>query len=67
MTEDLKKHMNTRDQLQRRAKNSKGNAYAWQIYRQKKNFVKNEIIRAKRHHFKNELRENAKILIGSGK
>ena len=60
MTEDLKKHMNTRDQLRRRAKNSKGNAYAWQIYRQKKNFVKNEIIRAKRHHFKNELRENAK-------
>uniref|UniRef100_A0A7M5WX22 Uncharacterized protein n=1 Tax=Clytia hemisphaerica TaxID=252671 RepID=A0A7M5WX22_9CNID len=58
MTEDLKKQMNTRDQLNRRAKKSRNN-YDWQSYRRKKNFVKNEIIRAKRNHFKNELKENA--------
>ncbi|XP_066929954.1 uncharacterized protein [Clytia hemisphaerica] len=51
MTEDLKKQMNTRDQLNRRAKKSRNN-YDWQSYRRKKNFVKNEIIRAKRNHFK---------------
>ena len=58
ITKDLKKHMNTRDQLRRRAKKS-GKTDDWQIYSRKRNFVKNEISRAKRHHFKNQLRENA--------
>ena len=39
MTEDLKKHMNTRDQLKRPAKKS-GNSNDWQIYCRKRNFVK---------------------------
>ena len=59
MTEDLKKHMNTRDQLKHRAKKS-GENCDLQIYCKKRNFVKNEISRAKQNHFKNQLSENAK-------
>lgn len=56
---DLKNHMNNRDQLKRRAKNS-GKTADWRAYTRKRNFAKNEISRAKRSHLQNELRENAK-------
>ena len=51
LNEQVKRHMNARDQLLRKAQKSKKEA-DWRKYRQKRNFVKNEITRTKRHYFK---------------
>ena len=57
LNEQVKRHMNTRDQLLRKAQKSKSHI-DWRNYRIKKNFVKNEINRSKRNYFKSQLREN---------
>ena len=51
LNEQVKRHMNTRDQLLRKAQKSKSHI-DWRNYRRKKNFVKNEINRSKRNYFK---------------
>ena len=57
LNEQVKRHMNTCDQLLRKAQESKSHT-DWRNYRRKKNFVKNEINRSKRNYFKSQLREN---------
>jgi len=54
----LKSEMNSRDQCLRKARKSKVDA-DWKLYKQKRNFVKNEINRAKSSYYKNKLTENA--------
>ena len=57
LTKNVKRHMNIRDQLNRKAQKS-GNRVDWQNFRRKRNFVINEIKRAKRSYFQNQLKEN---------
>ena len=56
LTVEIKRHMNVRDQLKREAKKS-GKQSDWIAYNRKRNFVNNEIKRAKRY-FNTELQEN---------
>ena len=56
LTEEVKRHMNTRDQLNRKAQKS-NNPSDFRNYRKKKNFVTNEINRSKRNYFKTKLQE----------
>ena len=57
LTIEVKRHMNVRDQLKRKAKKS-GKQSDWIAYNRKINFVNNEIKRAKRSYFNTELQEN---------
>jgi hypothetical protein len=57
LNNELKRHMNIRDQLHRRAQKSKHND-DWSAYRRKRNFVKNELVRSKRSYFQSKLVEN---------
>ena len=57
MNEKLKRHMNVRDQLLRKAQKSKRGS-DWTNYRKKRNFVKNEVIRSKKSFFQSKLQEN---------
>eukprot|EP00111_Clytia_hemisphaerica_P010392 TCONS_00030351-protein len=59
LTEEVKRHMNVRDQLNRKAQKH-GRPVDWQNFRRKKNFVINEIKRSKKNYFKNQLKENYK-------
>ena len=54
---DVKKHMNTRDKLLRKAQKSKLEP-DWKAYRKLKNFVINLIKRTERNFFKNKLEES---------
>ena len=58
ITKELTKEMNTRDQLFRKAcKTNKPSD--WDVYKRKRNFIKNEVVRLKRNYFKTKLEENA--------
>ena len=56
LTVEVKRHMNVRDQLKRKAKKS-GKQSDWIAYNRERNFG-NEIKRAKRSYFNTELQEN---------
>ena len=58
ITDKLKKEMNARDKLMRKARKTK-NELDWDSYRRKRNFVNNEIKRSKRTYYKIKLQENA--------
>ena len=47
MSKEIKRHMNIRDQLYRKARKSK-KQLDWVSYKRKRNFVKNEIQRTKK-------------------
>ena len=57
LTVEVKRHVNVCDQLKREAKKS-GKQCDWIAYNRKRNFVNNEIKRAKRSYFNTELQEN---------
>ena len=57
LTAQVKRHMNVRDQLKPKAKESGKQSY-WIAYNCKRNFVNNEIKRAKQSYFNSELQEN---------
>ena len=58
ITDKLKKEMNARDKLMRKARKTR-NELDWDSYRRKRNFVNNEIKRSKRTYYKIKLQENA--------
>jgi ribulose kinase len=58
ITNNIKQEMNTRDQLMRKERKTNNEA-DWLAYKRKRNFVKNEVQRSKRSHFKTKLRENS--------
>ena len=58
MTKELTREMNIRDQLLRKARKT-NKTYDWDVYKRKRNFVKNQVQRLKRNHFKTQLEENA--------
>ena len=58
LNDTIKSEMNERDKLLRIARKS-NNETDWNVYKRKRNFVKNEIQRTKRSFFKNELKDNA--------
>ena len=58
MSKEIKRHMNIRDQLYRKARKSK-KQLDWVSYKRKRNFVKNEIQRTKKTFTSKELRDNS--------
>ena len=58
ISNNLSKEMNVRDQLLRKARKSKSQ-FDWNEYKRKRNFVTNEIQRAKRNYYKTKLTENS--------
>ena len=58
MLREIKRHMNIRDQLYRKARKSK-KQLDWVLYECKRNFVKNEIQRTKNNFISKELRDTS--------
>ena len=58
MSKEIKRHMNIRDQLYRKARKSK-KQLDWVSYKRKRNFVKNEIQRTKKNFISKELRDTS--------
>ena len=56
ITKELTKEMNTCDQRKARKTNKPSD---WDVYKRKRNFIKNEVLRLKRNYFKTKLEENA--------
>ena len=57
ITKELTKEMNTRDQLFRKARKT-NKPSDWDVYKRKRNFIKNEVLRLMRNYFKTKLEEN---------
>ena len=58
MSKEIKRHMNIRDQLYRKARKSK-KQLDWVSYKRKRKFVKNEIQRTKKNFISKELRDTS--------
>jgi len=58
LNENVKREMNERDKLLRMARKLNKDT-DWNAYKRKRNFVKNELQRAKRSFYKTELKENS--------
>ena len=56
ITKELTKEMNTRDQLFRKARKT-NKPSDWDVYKRKRNFIKNEVVRLKRNYFKQNLKK----------